>query len=531
MRHDMEARLQMTDETAKENHTAHTFFGSKPKGLERMNSALTRPAHFLWERNLCKRCVHVIAGAADSGKTKVAAWFASTISAGNKMWPDQSFAATGMVVVCTRSEIARNSFDLQLRALHSNEDNVRFFIIEGAEFEDNLETLGSSLEQLGQPITLVIFDGIPRVDRRIEERIGGRLAKFSQDHDCAILITTTINEKLASTPQSVVGNLTLCNIASVVFVISKISFSEEQDDESVSGLIRVKSTLGPRDEGFGFEIVTVHARVNNGSTPVAVLEWNGKHIYGPLARQKAIQIAPKRHTQRRRAAEFLRHTLMGGAMTSDAVIRLGGQVQIPEDTLRRAATDIGVIRQSQPAMRGGRGPDIWSLPSPDRLHDPNQIHSNSAAHAYAPVTPMAPRFDYWATAAYLYGHRPPPPPPASAPKPLSDYHPSSAWLANTEVPSGRFAAVQQQAANVAEVRRLWQSSNTVAPPAQIANSFVGTRPSASTPRHPPQSRSSPPESVPPTAGANGGTEKKLDVKAHLRQYARTALDDLNDGRI
>jgi hypothetical protein len=360
------------EERSEDRLATQEIFGSKndkPKQLEKMGISEVRPHDFLWERNICKGSLHVIAGPADSGKTKVSAWIASAVSGGGiPHWPDLSNVRKGLVVVCTTNSLDRSKFDLQLRALRSEADSIVYFDLESASHEENLRDLDGALQAFGRAPALIIFDGLPRIDRRLEAKAGLLYAQFARDYDCAVLITTTIDDKLASTPAAVVGRLAVCNSASVVFVISKISFSEDQqDEEEVSGLLRVKSTIGPRDEGFGFEIVTVQVEVNGGMIPIAVLQWNGTHIYGPLAKRKALQVTQKRYTQRQRAANFLRDALMRGPMRSDTVIRLGGQAQIPEDTLRRAATDVGVIRRSQPGISGGRGPDLWSLQGLDHL--------------------------------------------------------------------------------------------------------------------------------------------------------------------
>uniref|UniRef100_UPI00403A00A0 hypothetical protein n=1 Tax=Variovorax sp. BK018 TaxID=3450241 RepID=UPI00403A00A0 len=372
------------------------------------------------------------------------------------LWPDSSYIPKGLVVVCTTNSLERREFDLQLRALRSDASNIAYFDLASASSEENLRNLGSALQRFDRRPALIIFDGIPRADKRLEAKSGVLFAQFAQDYDCAVLVTTTIEEKLASSPSAVVGRLAICSSASVVFVISKIDFSEnQQDEEEAAVLLRVKSTVGPRDEGYGFEIVAVQAELNGKPIPAAVLEWNDTHIYGPLAKRKALQVTQKRYTQRHRAATFLRDILRNGPMPSAAVFRLGGQAQIPEDTLRRAATDVGVIRRAQPGIGGGRGPDLWSLHGHDHL--PVQS-TNVAPASHPPVsTNVAPAWNppFYGSTWHQMGPQ----------APVRDFYREYASAPSSHVsqaPQDRFEhphrATSRQESKVSEHWQPWQHS-------------------------------------------------------------------------
>lgn len=425
----------------------------------------------------------MLTGPADSGKTKVSAWIASAVSGGGMPhWPDLSYIPKGLVVVCTTNSLDRSRFDLQLRALRSDAANIVFFDLEGASPEENLRNLGKALQPFDRAPALIIFDGITRIDRRLEAKVGLLFAQFAQDYDCAVLVTTTIDDKLASTPSAVVGRLAICNSASVVFVISKINFSEDpQDEEEVSGLLRVKSTIGPRDEGFGFEIVTVQVEVDGGTMPAAVLEWNGTHIYGPLAKRKALQVTQKRYTQRQRAANFLRDTLIHGPMRSDMVIRLGGQAQIPEDTLRRAATDVGVIRRSQPGVISGRGPDLWSLQGLDHLPEQSANLTGVSQGLVSSSTSAAHATFQAATSYQAASHPPVRDLFQEYARPL--FHGASMWpnsriRPGPQAPSDHsHARTHEQSAKVAEDRQPWQApTQAVTPMAYSGHALSQSQP-------------------------------------------------------
>lgn len=477
------------EEKSEDRLATQEIFGSKhdkPKQLEKMGSAKPRQHDFLWERNICKGSLHVIAGPADSGKTKVAAWIASAVSGnGIPHWPDlSSILRKGLVVICTTNSLDRSKFDLQLRALRSDVENIVYFDLESASSEENLRNLGNALQPLDRTPALIIFDGIPRIDKRLEAKFGLLFAQFAQDHDCAVLVTTTIDDKLASTPSTVVGRLTICNSASVVFVISKINVSEDQqNEEEISGLLRVKSTIGPRDEGFGFEIVTVQAEVNGGMMPAAVLEWNSTHIYGPLAKRKALQVTQKRYTQRYRAANFLREALMRGPMRSDMVIRLGGQAQIPEDTLRRAATDVGVIRRPQPGVGGGRGPDLWSLEGLDHFPEQDANLAGVNRGFVSPGTPPGSGAAFHAHASYQTASHPPVKDLFGAYAHPSQFYSasmqSSAHMRTDPQPPSGYSGVRtnEQTAKVADLWQLGRSwTQVVRPRVNSSHAFPPSQP-------------------------------------------------------
>lgn len=236
------------------------------------------------------------------------------------------------------------------------------FSLEEVSLESNLTELEEAINEIATSVALVIFEGLDRSQspRRNGSDPGPQLAEFAHRNDCAVLVTTSITESIARAPNSVVGRLPICRSAAVVFTISNVRFSNDQD-EGLPSLTRIKSTIGPKDESFGFEIVTMNAVIGDRVVPSAVLRWTGQRTLQSFAKDTSLRVREKRQSQRERAAAFLRVLLSREPMSSASVIHQCALVQLPEDTARRAATDIGVVRHPQ-SFGGRRAPDIWSLP-------------------------------------------------------------------------------------------------------------------------------------------------------------------------
>ncbi|SDH55921.1 hypothetical protein [Variovorax sp. OV700] len=358
----------MQDQNPESSSTNHIFGnkeGKKKSRLREVGNPYIQDIQPIWERNLCRGRLHAIVGPADSGKTKTASLIASTVATSppnDRPWPDGASCYGGLVVICTSSDYETASFELQLRALQTDLRQVRMFSLDEVSLESNLKELEEAINEIAAPVALVVFEGLDRSQspRRNGMNPGPQLAEFAHRNDCAVLATTTIPESIVKAPNSVVGRLPICGSAAVVFTISNARFSNDQE-EGLPSITRIKSTIGPKDESFGFEIVATNAIVEGRYVPAAVARWTGQRTLQSFAQDTSVKGRERRQNQRERAAAFLRVLLGGGAMSSASVIQKCALVQIPEDTARRAATDIGVIRQPQ-SLGGRRAPDIWSLP-------------------------------------------------------------------------------------------------------------------------------------------------------------------------
>jgi putative DNA primase/helicase len=326
------------------------------------------PIAWLWEGWLARGKVHLLAGAPGTGKTSVALALAAILSTAGR-WPDGSAAPAGPVLIWSGEDDPRDT--LVPRLLACGADLARIHFVGSVTAEDGIrafdpardaDLLREEAAAMDPPPALLIVDPIVSAvtgdsHKNAEVRRGLQpLVDLAAVVRCVVLgVSHFTKGTVGRDPvERVTGSLAFAALARVVLATARLP--AEEGGRRV--LARAKNNLGLDTGGFAYDLEPLGLVAHPGihTTRVcwgAALEGSARDLLG-----KAESIEdPEERSALEDAKAWLGHTLSFGALDGKELKRLARVEGIPERTLYRAASALGVERTAH----GFGKARLWSM--------------------------------------------------------------------------------------------------------------------------------------------------------------------------
>ena len=416
------------------NDTFGIFNGSGTKSRISKSVELTRASliqvkgiFWIWFGWLAAGKLHILAGAAGTGKTNIAMWMAAIISVGSKggrSWPGNIYAPAGHVIIWTGEDSIEDTILPRLMALGANLDNIH--VLRGAEehgrkrpfdFSLDIGELSAEIARIGG-VTLVIIDSIVQVvagDSNKNSDVRQSLAPLvdiAERHNFAVLgITHLAKGSSKKDPlDRVAGSMAFGAVARVVMVTAKIKSNPPTEGFPGSCvLVRAKSNIGKDDGGFEYQIETAEFQDGLHTISTSRACFNDTPLQG--AAKEILKFAETDNVEGKAtkvdlAAEFLSSVLANGPLAFPEIELRAKDAGIAMSAIVRAKSVLGIQSQKQSGI-GSVSPSIWTFsPSFSNNMAPNGFGGiasvyDSGRHnlfqtpvasvaSVAPVAPVAP---------------------------------------------------------------------------------------------------------------------------------------------
>jgi hypothetical protein len=340
------------------------------------------PIRWLWFGWLARGKLHVLAGAAGTGKTTIAMHFAACVSAG-RPWPDGEIPKHGRVVIWTGEDDPADTLVPRLLAAGADLSRVSFVgeVHGGGErrlFDPAIDVpkLATAVAGLDD-VALIIVDPLVSAasgdsHKNAETRRSlGPLVELAAKLDAALVGITHFSKGTQGRDplERVTGSLAFGALARIVFGVVRMV---EDGKPTRLIMMRVKSNIGPDDGGFEYRFSQVDVPEHPGVAASRV-EW-GRAVQGN-ARVIFAQAEPddEEHVEARNAADWLVDLLIAGPLPVKDVRRHGNDAGFAWRSLQRAAQRIGVK-----SKRAGFGlPATWEI-----------VRNRATGRSVAPVAPQ-----------------------------------------------------------------------------------------------------------------------------------------------
>lgn len=341
--------------------------------LIRADQVKVESVRWLWDGYLAAGKLHVLAGAAGTGKTTVGLAVAATLTVGGR-WPDGARATRGSVLIWSGEDDRGDVLVPRLAAMSADLSLVSFVgdvtaVADGKPQKvafDPARDMDMLARRIGaDPPALLIVDPIVSAvsgdsHKNAEVRRGLQpLVDLAQAHGIAVLGVTHFSKGTQGRDptERVTGSLAFGALARVVFVASR-----RRDDDGTEQRIfmRAKSNISSDEGGFHY---CIEQRAVPGYAGVfaSCVTW-GDRVEGH-ARDvlDAAESADDDRTGTDEAIDFLRHALRHGSVAAAEIKREAKLAGISEKCLRSARLRIGAR-----AVKAGFGSGwIWCLPAED----------------------------------------------------------------------------------------------------------------------------------------------------------------------
>lgn len=341
--------------------------------LLRASDIKPEPINWLWTGWLAAGKVHILGGAAGTGKTTLAMAFAATVSTGGR-WPDGARSQTGNVVIWSGEDDPADTLVPRLTMAGADLDRV-FFIADVREggkdraFDParDIEALSRKLIEIGG-VTLLIVDPIVSAitgdsHKNAEVRRGLQpLADLAASMKCALLGITHFSKGTGGRDpvERITGSLAFGAVPRVVMVAAK--HTEQSDDGGTKRiLLRAKSNIGPDDGGFEYEFRQAEIASAPGVSASTVL-WGGAvegHARDLLAAAEAFSDEGDGDGGALGdAKQFLSDLLADGPQPVRVIKTKANDAGHAWATVKRAKTELGIT----PKKTGLKDGWSWLLP-------------------------------------------------------------------------------------------------------------------------------------------------------------------------
>lgn len=342
-----------------------------PIGVSRVqlvsaSSVKPRSIRWLWNDWLAAGKLHILGGAAGTGKTTIALSVAAAVSSGG-VWADGSRASKGRVVIWSSEDSPEDT--LIPRLIQCSADCEHISIVGDVMEPDGKRAFdpGSDMPQLRQAISLLGGVDLLIVDPIVSAVTGNDhknsavrrglqpLVDLAQELDCAVLGVTHFSKNtIGRSPlERITGSLAFGALARLVWVTAK---SDDVTDKRL--LLKAKSNICSDEGGFEYEIL--HAELPDyPGIAASCVRW-GEPVEGPARALLDMVETPDsedRGSALSEAEDFLVRFLAQGTVSSKVVVEEAKSLGIALATLRRASKRLGV-RSEKLGMTNGWG---WTL--------------------------------------------------------------------------------------------------------------------------------------------------------------------------
>lgn len=345
------------------NEALSTPFASRKIDMSKASTITPEAIAWLWNDWLARGKLHILAGAAGTGKTTLSLSIAATISKGG-FFADESKAEVGNVIVWSGEDDASDTIIPRLIAAGADLDRIQ--IINGCvsnagrdsfDLSSDISLLQDAVTAMGG-VSLFLIDPIVTavsgdMHKANDVRRGLQpLVDFAMKNNAAILGITHFSKgsKGASPQERVIGSQAFSAVARVVLVAAK------QDDGQTRVLAKAKANICLDQGGIEYEIEP--AILDSGIITTRVI-W-GEKIDGSskdiLENVESPDFEPDDAPK-----ETLQRILREGAKDSRAVKQTMASNGFSDKQTRNARERLNVV-----LVRDGFGAEtktFWSLPA------------------------------------------------------------------------------------------------------------------------------------------------------------------------
>jgi hypothetical protein len=319
---------------------------------------------------LARGKLHVLAGAAGTGKTTIAMHFAACVSAG-RPWPDGEIPKHGRVVIWTGEDDPADTLVPRLLAAGADLSRVSFVgevygSGERRPFDPAVDVskLAAAVAVLDDVALIIVDPLVSAVSGDSHKNAETRrslapLVELAAKLDAALVGITHFSKGTQGRDplERVTGSLAFGALARIVFSVMRMV---EEGKPTRLIMMRVKSNLGPDDGGFEYRFAQVDIP-GHASLTANRVEW------GPAVQGNARVIFAEAESDDDRsgasdAAEFLQEQLRFGRVAANSIYADARGAGFSVDQMKRAKKKIGAVafKDKQPKMRGRW---FWQLPS------------------------------------------------------------------------------------------------------------------------------------------------------------------------
>jgi putative DNA primase/helicase len=320
---------------------------------------------WLWPNWLACGKLHLLAGAAGTGKTTIALSLAASLSRGGA-WPDGAAIEPADVVIWTGEDGIADT--LLPRLLVAGGDPRRVHFVTGASeggrarpFDPahDMAKLAEAVRGL-PPVRLLILDPVVAAvtgdsHKNTETRRGLQpVVSLAAELGCAVLGITHLSKNSSGREplDRVTGSVAFGAVARVVLATVKAA-----DPNAPRRLVRAKSNLGPDTGGFAYTLIG--APVPGHNFHAQAVEW-GEPLEGSARELMAIEDPEGAATAAVEAQEFLADMLAAGPVTTLELRAAANAHGHAWRTLQRIKDDLGIVA----TKAGFKGAWAWRLPEP-----------------------------------------------------------------------------------------------------------------------------------------------------------------------
>ena len=348
-----------------------------------------QPVRWVWPGWLASGKLHLLAGAAGTGKTTIALDVIAGVTVGRPL-PDGFIPAQGRAVVWSGEDDAADTLLPRLIAAGADLDRVQFvrgvrehqqrYAFDPAQ---DLPLLAQALRQ-GTPPTIILIDPIVSAiasDSHKNAEVRRSLAplvELAAELGAALIGITHYSKGTAGRDPlaRVTGSLAFGALARIVW--GTVRQAPAPGDERRMTLARAKSNLGEDGGGFAysFELVELAPDVQTSR-----IHW-GEALKGSaqtLLAEPGQSAAGDENGARDDAAAFLRSLLADGPVRTKTLRKEAEGAGHAWGTMLRAKAQLGVQARKQGGTFGGEGA-AWFWALPQEVQDCSMEHLGRDAH-------------------------------------------------------------------------------------------------------------------------------------------------------
>lgn len=365
-----------TSATSKAPAANSTAVAGQPKGkstvvLTRLGDLSPIVTDWHWKGYIPAGMLTLLAGAGGTGKSTLAFSFAATVTTAAH-WPDGTRCATpgNVLIWSSEDDLTRT---IVPRLIAAGADLNRIASVDGTVDERgfnipfdpslHMDDLRQQVRQVPGGVSLLIIDPIVSAVSGDMHRANDvrrslqPIVDFANEQGCAVVGITHFAKNTGgnNTTERVIGSQAFAALARMVLVTAK----EEESEQRV--FTRAKSNISLDGGGFHYTIQETGVRDRAGNIINATrVVWGGavegssRSILSSVEGEEFEQSGKKID----KAKDFLYGALRTGPVLAKQLIDdAKSQHAISEKTLRRAATDIGIVV----AKNGYQGQSSWDL--------------------------------------------------------------------------------------------------------------------------------------------------------------------------
>lgn len=324
------------------------------------------PIDWLWNGWIAKGKLHILAGAAGTGKTTIAMNLAAAITNGG-YFPDQSQAPIGDAVIWSGEDDPGDTLAPRLSAAGANMKRIHFVgsvsAIDGNRPFDpahDIPLLVTTLESL-RPALLIVDPIVSAVSTDSNKNAETRRA-LQPLVDLATRLGTAIlgishfskGTQGRNPTERVTGSLAFGALARVVMAAAKL----EGETEKGRIFCRSKSNIGPDDGGFRYDLEQ-KAVPGRPDIVASYVVW-GDVVAGAARELLAEAETPNGAGGEREAAkDFLATELEEGPVAVNSLKTMAEQAGLSWRTVKRAKHDLCILAEKTGMDKGWQ----WRLPA------------------------------------------------------------------------------------------------------------------------------------------------------------------------